>query len=151
MMEQLMNIKIAVDFDGTIVDHEYPKIGKEKLFAFRTLKELEKQGASLILWTFRSGKELDEAVEYCRQNGLEFYAVNKNYPEEIFDETISRKIDADMFIDDKNLGGFPGWSAVWQQIFPYELQEKMAEKKLSGSPLTILKRLFSGNKKNTQL
>ena len=63
-MEQFMNIKIAVDFDGTIVDHEYPKIGKEKLFAFRTLKELEKKGARLILWTFRTGKELDEAVEY---------------------------------------------------------------------------------------
>jgi hydroxymethylpyrimidine pyrophosphatase-like HAD family hydrolase len=96
-MDQFMNIKIAVDFDGTIVDHEYPKIGKEKLFAFRTLKELEKQGARIILWTFRAGKELDEAVEYCRQNGIEFYAVNKNYPEEILDENISRKIDADIF------------------------------------------------------
>jgi len=151
MMDQLMNIKIAVDFDGTIVDHEYPKIGKEKLFAFRTLKELEKQGARLIMWTFRAGKELDEAVEYCRQNGIEFYAVNRNYPEEVFDESISRKIDADLFIDDKNLGGFPGWSEVWQQLFPYELHEKMAEKKLSGSTLSSLKRLFSGNKKDTQL
>jgi hypothetical protein len=151
MMEQFMNIKIAVDFDGTIVDHEYPKIGKEKLFAFRTLKELEKKGARLILWTFRTGKELDEAVEYCRQNGIEFYAVNRNYPEEVFDETISRKIDADLFIDDKNLGGFPGWSEVWQQVFPYELQEKMAEKRLSGSPLGLLKRLFSGRKKNQQV
>jgi hypothetical protein len=151
MMEQFMNIKIAVDFDGTIVDHEYPNIGKEKLFAFRTLKELEKKGARLILWTFRTGKELDEAVEYCRQNGIEFYAVNRNYPEEVFDETISRKIDADLFIDDKNLGGFPGWSEVWQQVFPYELQEKMAEKRLSGSPLGLLKRLFSGSKKNKQV
>jgi hypothetical protein len=151
MMEQFMNIKIAVDFDGTIVDHEYPKIGKEKLFAFRTLKELEKKGARLILWTFRTGKELDEAVEYCRQNGIEFYAVNRNYPEEVFDESISRKIDADLFIDDKNLGGFPGWSEVWQQVFPYELQEKMAEKRLSGSPLGLLKRLFSGSKKNQQV
>lgn len=146
-----MNIKIAVDFDGTIVDHEYPKIGREKLFAFRTLKELEKKGARLILWTFRTGKELDEAVEYCKQNGIEFYAVNRNYPEEIFDENISRKIDADIFIDDKNLGGFPGWSEVWQQMFPYELQEKMAEKRLSGSPLGLLKRLFSVSNKNQQV
>jgi hypothetical protein len=151
MMEEFMNIKIAVDFDGTIVDHEYPKIGKEKLFAFRTLKELEKKGARLILWTFRTGKELDEAVEYCKQNGIEFYAVNRNYPEEIFDENISRKIDADLFIDDKNLGGFPGWSEVWQQVFPYELQEKMAEKRLSQSPLGLLKHLFSRNKKNQQV
>jgi hypothetical protein len=145
-----MNIKIAVDFDGTIVEHEYPKIGREKLFAFRTLKELEKQGARLILWTFRNGKELDEAVEYCKQNGIEFYAVNRNYPEEIFDENTSRKIDADLFIDDKNLGGFPGWSEVWQQLFPYELHEKMAEKRLSGSLMGILKRLFAGKKKNQQ-
>ena len=85
-MVDLTGLKIAVDFDGTIVEHEYPEIGKEKLFAFHTLKELEKMGASLILWTFRTGKELDEAVEYCRKNGIEFYAVNKNYPEEIYDD-----------------------------------------------------------------
>jgi hydroxymethylpyrimidine pyrophosphatase-like HAD family hydrolase len=148
-MDGFMNIKIAVDFDGTIVEHEYPKIGKEKLFAFQTLKELEKQGATLILWTFRTGKELEEAVEYCRQNGIEFYAVNKNYPEEIVDETVSRKIDADIYLDDKNLGGFPGWSEVWQMLNPYEIQEKIAEKRISKSNRNILKRLFGKkNKKN---
>ena len=99
-----------MDFDGTIVEHEYPGIGKEKLFAFQTLMELEKLGARLILWTFRAGPELEQAVEFCRKNGIEFYAVNKNYPEEVYDESISRKIDADVFIDDKNIGGFPGWS-----------------------------------------
>ncbi|MEI8226623.1 MAG: hypothetical protein WCG82_11945, partial [Bacteroidota bacterium] len=78
-MIDFTNIKIAVDFDGTIVDHEYPEIGKEKLFAFRTLLELGKEGARLILWTFRTGKELEEAVEFCRKRGIEFYAVNKNY------------------------------------------------------------------------
>lgn len=136
-------IKIAVDFDGTIVEHQYPEIGKEKLFAFQTLKELEKRGARLILWTFRAGKELDEAVEYCRENGIEFYAVNKNYPEEIFDESISRKIDADIYIDDRNLGGFRGWSDVWQTIFPYELEQKEAEKRITSSRTRILKRLLS--------
>ena len=78
-MTDINGIKIAVDFDGTVVEHQYPEIGKEKLFAFQTLKELEKRGARLILWTFRAGKELEEAVEYCRKNGREFYAVNKNY------------------------------------------------------------------------
>jgi hypothetical protein len=141
-MPDYTNIKIAVDFDGTIVDHEYPGIGKEKLFAFQTLKELEKLGARLILWTFRAGKELDEAVEFCRKNGIEFYAVNKNYPEEVFNENISRKIDADLYIDDKNLGGFPGWSAVWQILNPYEHQQKEIEKKLS-SRKSILKRIFN--------
>jgi hypothetical protein len=141
-MDVYMNIKIAVDFDGTIVEHEYPKIGKEKLFAFRTLKELEKQGARIILWTFRAGKELDEAVEYCRNNGIEFYAVNKNFPEEVVDESVSRKIDADIYIDDKNLGGFPGWSEVWQILNPYEVQERLAEKRLSGNWRNSIKRLF---------
>ena len=107
---------IAVDFDGTIVEHRYPAIGKEKLFAFDTLKALQKQGHQLILWTFRSGKELDEAVEFCRKNGLEFYAVNKSYPEEEFIPEISRKINADLFIDDRNLGGFIGWGEVWHMI-----------------------------------
>jgi hypothetical protein len=142
-MIDFTGIKIAVDFDGTIVDHEYPGIGKEKLFAFQTLKEFEKLGARLILWTFRTGKELDDAVEYCKGNGIEFYAVNKNYPEEIFDETVSRKIDADIYIDDRNIGGFPGWSDVWQILIPYELLEQEAEKRISSARKNIFKRLFT--------
>jgi hydroxymethylpyrimidine pyrophosphatase-like HAD family hydrolase len=147
-MIDFTGIKIAVDFDGTIVEHDYPNIGKEKLFAFQTLKELEKMGAYLILWTFRTGKELDAAVEYCRRNGIEFYAVNKNYPEEIFDETVSRKINADIYIDDKNLGGFPGWSSAWQILTPYELQEKEAEKRISSARKNIFKRLFTPKTNN---
>ena len=53
-------LKIAVDFDGTIVEHKYPEIGKEILFAIDTLKALQKQKHLLILWTYRTGKELDE-------------------------------------------------------------------------------------------
>jgi hypothetical protein len=109
-------VKIAVDFDGTIVEHKYPEIGKELLFAFETLKQLIKQKHQVILWTYRAGQELDEAVEFCRENGVEFFAVNKNFPEEYYDGSISRKIDADVYIDDRNLGGFPGWSAVWQML-----------------------------------
>ena len=112
---------IAVDFDGTIVEHRYPAIGKEKLFAFETLQALQKQNHQLILWTIRAGKELDEAVEYCRKRGVEFYAVNKSYPEEIFDPgTISRKIQADIFIDDRNVGGFAGWGEIWQMLNPQD-------------------------------
>ncbi|MCU4164235.1 BT0820 family HAD-type phosphatase [Carboxylicivirga caseinilyticus] len=107
---------IAVDFDGTIVEHKYPAIGKEKIFAFQTLKALQKQGHLLVLWTIRSGKLLDEAVEYCRKNGVEFYAINRTYPEEVIDETMSRKVNADVFIDDRNVGGFLGWGEIWQQL-----------------------------------
>jgi len=108
---------IAVDFDGTLVEHEYPKIGKEKLFAFETLKQLQKEEHRLILWTIRTGKELEDAVEYCKNKGIEFYAVNKNYPEEEYAEgEISRKVNADIFIDDRNVGGFHGWSAIYQML-----------------------------------
>lgn len=113
------SLTIAVDFDGTIVEHKYPAIGDEMLFAFDTLKALQGKGHKLILWTFRAGKYLDEAVEYCQENGIEFYAVNKSYPEEVLDEhTVSRKINADLFIDDRNVGGFPGWGEVFQMIHP---------------------------------
>jgi len=145
-MIDITNIKIAVDFDGTIVEHQYPEIGKEKLFAFRTLRELEKKGARLILWTFRTGKELEDAVEYCRQNGIEFYAVNRNYPEEVYDSSISRKIDADIYIDDKNIGGFPGWSEVWQMIFPFEAEQKEAERRLASGRFTKIFRFFRKDK-----
>lgn len=107
---------IAVDFDGTIVEHEYPRIGKEKPFAFYTLKKLQADGHQLILWTSRQGTALDEAVEFCRRNGVEFYAVNKNFPEEVWDENVGRKIVADIYIDDRNLGGFPGWGEAYQMI-----------------------------------
>ena len=124
---------IAVDFDGTIVEHEYPEIGKPKLFAFETLKALQDSGHQIILWTYRSGKELDEAVEFCKKNGIEFYAVNKNYPEEIFDETANRKIMADIYIDDRNIGGFLGWSKIWELLNPeiYNDNIKKQIKKIS--------------------
>lgn len=109
-------MRIAVDFDGTIVKHKYPNIGEELLFAFQTLKELQKNGHQLILWTYRANKELDDALKFCKKNGIIFYAVNKNYPEELFNSSISRKIDADIYIDDKNVGGFPGWSKIWQMF-----------------------------------
>ena len=97
---------IAVDFDGTIVEHDYPRIGKEMLFAFATLKELQKKGHRLILNTYRTGSLLEAAVTYCKNNGIEFYAVNKNFPEEEFSENIPRKLNVDLFIDDRNVGGF---------------------------------------------
>lgn len=124
-------MKIAIDFDGTIVEHAFPAIGKEKLFAFDTLRELQKQKHQLILWTSRVGKELDEAIDFCRARGVEFYAVNKNYPEEVCDETISRKIVADVYIDDRNIGGLPGWGEIWQLLNPHETATKAEINKLS--------------------
>ena len=66
------------------------------------------------------------------------------------DETVSRKIDADIYIDDKNLGGFPGWSEVWQILNPYELQEKIAEKRISGYRKNLFKSLFMRKSENNE-
>ena len=108
---------IAVDFDGTIVTHEYPNIGKEIPFAIDTLKRLQQSPDNLlVLWTVREGVELKEAVEFCRNRGLEFYAVNKNYPEESAEHPEPRKLKADLFIDDRNLGGLPDWGVIYRMI-----------------------------------
>lgn len=111
-------MRIAVDFDGTIVEGKYPEVGRERPFAFQTLKMLQAKGHMIILWTYRAGKELEEAVEFCRKNGFEFYAVNKNFPEEVLDGSLSRKIQADIYIDDCNLGGIPDWGEIYRQISP---------------------------------
>ena len=109
---------IAVDFDGTIVEHRYPQIGKEIPFAIATLKKLQKEHHLLILWSVRAGKLLKEAVEYCRNRGLEFYAVNSNLPEEGQESTSirSRKVNADLYIDDRNVGGLPDWGVIYELV-----------------------------------
>ena len=109
---------IAVDFDGTIVEHRYPAIGKELPFAIDTLRKLVEEGHRLILWTVREGQSLDEAVEFCRSRGLEFYAVNRDYPEEEKEnnQRFTRKIKADLWIDDRNLGGLPDWGTIYEMI-----------------------------------
>ncbi|MDR0892240.1 MAG: hypothetical protein LBN24_06450 [Mediterranea sp.] len=108
---------IAVDFDGTIVEHRYPRIGEEIPFAVDTLKLLQQEHHRLILWSVREGDLLDEAVEWCRARGLEFYAVNKDYPEEENDHKgFSRKLKVDLFIDDRNLGGLPDWGVIYRMI-----------------------------------
>ena len=108
---------IAVDFDGTIVEHDYPRIGKEIPFAIDTLKRLRQEQHRLILWSVREGKLLEEAVAWCKERGLEFYAVNRDYPEEkLQDKGFSRKLKADIFIDDRNLGGLPDWGIIYRMI-----------------------------------
>ena len=107
---------IAIDFDGTIVEDGYPGIGKPRIFAFETLRKLQEDGHRLILWTYRNGSRLNEAVDFCKGNGIEFYAVNKSFEEEQFDDTKSRKIYADLFIDDRNIGGVLGWGEIYQMI-----------------------------------
>ncbi len=119
---------IAVDFDGTIVEDAYPNIGKPMLFAFETLKMLQNKGHRLILWTYRHGSKLDDAINFCKDHGVTFYAVNKSYPEEEFNNASSRKIHADLFIDDRNIGGFPGWGEIYQMVTNTKPKEEEKKK-----------------------
>lgn len=109
---------IAVDFDGTIVEHAYPKIGKEIPFATETLRQLIKDRHQLVLWTVREDALLQEAIDWCKERGVEFYAINRDYPEEEKEKNnhFSRKLKVDLWIDDRNIGGLPDWGTIYRMI-----------------------------------
>ena len=109
---------IAVDFDGTIVEHRYPEIGKEVPFATDTLRMLINDQHRLILWTVREGELLQEAIDWCHERGVDFWAINRDYPEEEAEKNnhFSRKVKADYFIDDRNIGGLPEWGQIYRMI-----------------------------------
>lgn len=94
---------IAVDFDGTIVTDAYPKMGKPRTRTINYIKNMKEEGCKIILWTCRSDEQLDEALEFCKEVGIEFDAVNDNLAEikELY-ENNSRKIYADIYIDDRS-------------------------------------------------
>ena len=128
---------IAVDFDGTIVEHKYPEIGKEIPFATATLKMFINDHHKLILWSVREGKLLEEAVEWCRARGVEFYAINKDFPEEEVEKSkhFSRKIKADVWIDDRNIGGLPDWGTIYEMISKHKTYEQIMAEQLGVSEL----------------
>ena len=109
---------IAVDFDGTIVEHEYPAIGKEIPFATETLRMLINDRHQLILWSVREGDLLQEAIDWCHERGVDFYAINRDFPEEDVEKNIhfSRKLKVDLFIDDRNIGGLPDWGTIYRMV-----------------------------------
>ena len=139
---------IAVDFDGTIVEHKYPAIGKELPFAIETLKKLQSERHKLILWSVREGQLLDDAIAFCRDRGLEFYAVNRAYPEEEKGQNnhFSRKLKVDLFIDDRNLGGLPDWGMIYEMVskrLSYEdLMRKYESEYEPEKPKGFFSRLF---------
>ena len=116
---------IAVDFDGTCVTHDYPRIGKE-IGATKVLKHLVEAGHKLILNTMRSGRELQDAIHWFNKNEIELYGVNENPIQKHW--TTSPKVYAHMYIDDAAFGcpllnvpdfsdrPFVDWDSVWRQL-----------------------------------
>ncbi|MDR0303292.1 MAG: hypothetical protein LBH98_00750 [Chitinispirillales bacterium] len=120
---------IAVDFDGTCVTHEYPNVGKD-IGAQKILKRLVDRGDDLILWTMRSGKELDDAVAWFDDNEIPLFGVNQNPTQHKW--TQSQKAYANIYIDDAALGcplvmrdisdrPFVDWEKVEQMLFDQDL------------------------------
>ena len=95
---------IAVDFDGTLCYSKWPELGQPNQALIEYLQEWKRNGNKLILWTCRAGEALAKAIEWCREQDLEFDAVNDNLPEIIeFYGHNSRKISCDYYIDDRML------------------------------------------------
>ncbi len=92
---------IAVDFDGTCVSHEYPRMGKD-IEAIPVLKKLVENGHKLILFTMRTNKELKEAVKWFEDNNIELWGVNENPNQKHWSS--SRKVYANLYVDDLGLG-----------------------------------------------
>lgn len=133
---------IAVDFDGTIVEHDFPRIGRSVPGAIEWLKIFQSAGARLILYTMRSdgqkaGNVLTQAVQYCTENGLEFWGINRNPEQDSW--TSSPKCYAELYIDDAAFGcpliGFEGKIisqrpyADWSIIGPKVMKMIEAENK----------------------
>ena len=95
------NMYIAIDFDGTCVTHDYPRIGKD-IHAIPVLNKLVSNGHKLILNTMRSGKELDDAVNWFKENNIELFGINENPTQKTW--TNSPKVYAHMYIDDAAFG-----------------------------------------------
>ena len=109
---------IAIDFDGTICQNEYPEIGDPMPLAIESIKKLKERGHNLILWTCRQGELLDDAVKWCKEHGISFDLVNEHEPNNLkaFGGVAGNKVFANIYIDDRNLGGFPGWERTMEFI-----------------------------------
>lgn len=102
---------IAIDFDGTIVDHKYPAIGELKPDAKEVINDLATRH-NIIIWTCRGGQELNAMIDFLDREGIRYDRINENMSYEWIGFKPFPKVYADCYIDDRNLGGFPGWGNV---------------------------------------
>lgn len=122
----MRNPILAIDFDGTIAEHEFPYIGAPKKNAVEVINRLYKQGFQIIVWTCRTTqfhgrfpKDAQPTIfhvkEWLEKHGIPFHTINNNVPEIYFQPV--PKVYADVYIDDRQLGGIPDdWEEIYQMI-----------------------------------
>lgn len=107
---------IAIDFDGTIVADKYPEIGELMPGAHAVINLLYTKGHYIIINTCRTGDHLAAALNFLHEKRIKFDIVNDNHPDLTKQYGVTRKVFADVYIDDRNLGGFPGWKVVFEKL-----------------------------------
>jgi hypothetical protein len=117
---------IAVDFDGTLHDGEFPHIGKAKRHAIEVMRKLREAGHTIIIWTCREGLDKDLAVNWLTSHDIPFDHVNSNEPEhmKLYDNDC-RKVYADIYVDDHQVGGLPSWRKIYRYIRRVDRQMRM--------------------------
>jgi hypothetical protein len=114
---------IAIDFDGTIVGNDFPDIKGLKPHAKETIIKLKNDGHYIIIWTCRGEVSLNEARSFLKKEDIPFDSINQPAPFELIGFTPFPKVFADVYVDDKNLGGFPGWLETYNIINSMEIPE----------------------------
>jgi hypothetical protein len=120
-------VKIAIDFDGTVVEHKFPAVGKDVPHAVESLKKLVKHGHKLILYTMRSDDYLKAAVKWFAHHEIPLYGIQ--FDPEQASWTSSNKCNADLVIDDRNLGIPMTWPASGRPYVNWFHVETMLEER----------------------
>lgn len=108
---------LAIDFDHTICMSEYPELGSERENAGIIMRKLIAEGYGIVINTCREGVALANAILWMHKNNIPYHFVNCNFPHLItMFGADCRKISADIYIDDKMLGGLPGWNIIYELI-----------------------------------
>lgn len=111
-------IILAIDFDGTIAEHSWPELGAIRPGAAEYINKLYEEGYYIIIWTCREGEHLDWIADYLNNHKINYHLINEHNRDVFnFYKNDTRKIFADIYIDDKQLSGLPAhWSDTYQLI-----------------------------------
>lgn len=108
---------IAIDFDGTLHNGKYPGIGSPDNDASRVIQILRSEGHYIIIWTCREGQTLLEAINWMLEQNIPFDRINDHEPgNKAKYGGLARKVYADIYIDDHQVGGLPSWLDILDYI-----------------------------------